>query len=260
MHSHRKATPSHESRGALARLAEEQAALRRVATLVAEAAPHAEIFSAVTNEVATLFRTEMVVVGKFDGDPAALLVVGVGDGTDEPVVGSRWELDEALASTAVYRTGLAARFDHDSTIADADVAAIVERFRPVATVAVPIKVEGRLWGAMIVSTRHAPLPADTEDRLQRFTDLIATALANAEARAEVERLAEEQAALRRVAVLVAQQPSPSDVFTAVTQEVGLLLRADLAALHVFQGGGTGRTMPAGAATAAPLLRSGHGFH
>jgi hypothetical protein len=52
--------------------AEEQAALRRVATLVAQAAPPAEIFSAVSNEVATLFRTEMVVVGRFDGDPADL--------------------------------------------------------------------------------------------------------------------------------------------------------------------------------------------
>ncbi len=252
MHSHRKATPSPESRGALARLAEEQTALRRVATLVAEAAPPAEIFSAVTNEVATLFRTEMVVVGKFDGDPVALVVVGVGDGTNEPVVGSRWKLDDTLASTAVYRTGLAARFDHDSTIADADVAAIVERFRPVATVAVPIKVEGRLWGAMIVSTRHAPLPADTEDRLQRFTDLIATALANAEARAEVERLAEEQAALRRLAVLVAQQPSPSEVFTAVTQAVGLVLGADLAALHVFEGDAMGTTIAGWSGDGGPI--------
>jgi GAF domain-containing protein len=232
--------------------AEEQAALRRVATLVAEAAPPAEIFSAVSNEVATLFRTEMAVVGKFDGDPADLLVVGVGDGTDEPVLGSRWKLDDAMASTAVYRTGLPARFDHDSTIADPDVAAVVERLHPVATVALPIKTEGRLWGAMIVSTRHAPLPTDTEERLQRFTDLVATALANVEARAELERLAEEQAALRRVAVLVAQQPSPSEVFTAVTQAVGLVLGADLAALHVFPGDGTATTI-AGWSGDGPML-------
>ncbi len=176
-----------------------------------------------------------------------------------PSVGSRWKLDDALASTAVYRTGLPARFDHDSTIADPDVAAIVERFRPVATVAVPIKVEGRLWGAMIVSTRDALLPTDTEERLQRFTDLIATALANAEARAEVERLAEEQAALRRVAVLVAQQPSPSEVFTAVTQAVGLLLGADLAALHVFPGDGTATTIAGWSGDGGPTLPIGTRF-
>ena len=174
-----------EARAEVHRLADEQAALRRVATLVAEAAPPAEIFSAVSTEVAALFHTELVVVGKFDGDPVELLVVGVGDGTDEPVLGSRWKLDEALASTAVYRTGLAARFDHDATIADPDVAAIVERLRPVATVAVPIKVESTLWGVMIVSTQSAPLPTDTEDRLQRFTDLIATAIANAEGKREL---------------------------------------------------------------------------
>jgi GAF domain-containing protein len=241
-----------ESREARAMLTEEQAALRRVATLVAQAALPAEIFSTVSNEVATLFRTEMVVVGKFDGDPVALLVVGVGDGTEEPIVGSRWNLDDALASTAVYRTGLPARFDHDSTVSDPGVAGIVERFRPTATVAVPVKVEGRLWGAMIVSTRDAPLPTDTDERLQRFTDLIATALANAEARAEVERLAEEQAALRRLAVLVAQQPSPSEVFTAVTQEVGLRLGADLAALHVFQGDGTGTTIAGWSGDGGPI--------
>jgi signal transduction histidine kinase len=95
---------------------------------------------------------------------------------------------------------------------------------------------------MIISTLSEPLPADTDERLQSFTDLIATALANAEARGEVERLAEEQAALRRVAVLVAQQPSPMEVFTAVTQAVGLLLDADLAVLHVFPGDGTARTI------------------
>src|SRR5262249_19153756 len=66
---------------------------------------------------------------------------------------------------------------------------------------------------------------------------VATAIANAESRKALARLAQEQAALRRVAVLVAQQPSPGEVFTAVTQSVGLLLDADLAVLHVFPGDG-----------------------
>ena len=232
-----------ESREARAQLAEEQAALRRVATLVAEAAPPAEIFSAVSNEVATLFRTELVVVGKFDGDPAELLVVGVGDGTDEPV--------RRIPMEARRRVGVDGGVPHRAPrpIRSRSRRSLTRTslpswsaFAPSATVAVPIKVEGRLWGAMIVSTRDAPLPTDTEERLQRFTDLIATALANAEARAEVERLADEQAALRRVAVLVAQQPSPSEVFTAVTQAVGLLLDADLAVLHVFPGDGTATTI------------------
>src|SRR3954454_11116930 len=239
-----------------AMLTEEQVALRRMATKVAEGGPPAEIFSAASNEVAAIFHTELVVVGRFDGDPAELLVVGVGDGADEPVVGSRWKLDDALASAAVYRTGLPARRDHPGGAADLDVAAIVERIRPVATVAVPIKVEGRRWGAMIISMLGQQLPPDTEERLQSFTDLIATALANAEARGEVERLAEEQAALRRVAVLVAQQPSHSEGFTAVTQAVGLLLRADLAALHVFQSDGTGMTIAGWSGDGGPIPPTG----
>jgi GAF domain-containing protein len=247
-----------ESRRARAVLTEEQVALRRMATMVAAPAPPAEIFSAVSNEVAAIFNTELVVVGKFDGDPAELLVVGVGDGADAPVVGSRWTLDDALASAAVYRTGLPARLDHPGGGADLDVAAILDRIRPVATVAVPIKVDGRLWGAMIISTLSEPLPPDTDERLQSFTDLIATALANAEARGEVERLAEEQAALRRVAVLVAQQPSPSEVFTAVTQAVGLLLDADLAVLHVFPGDGTATTIASWSGD-GPVLRIGTRF-
>src|SRR3954449_1368131 len=241
-----------------AMLTEEQVALRRMATMVAEGGPPAEIFSAASNEVAAIFHTELVVVGKFNGDPAELLVVGVGDGADEPVVGSRWKLDDALASTAVYRTGRPARLDHPAGSADLDVAATLERIRPVATVAVPIKVEGRLWGAMIISTLSEPLPPDTDARLQGFTDLIATPTAHAEARGEVERLAEEQAALRRVAVLVAQQPSPSEVFTAVTQAVGPLLGADLAVLHVFAGDGEATTI-AGWSGDGPILPIGTRF-
>jgi signal transduction histidine kinase len=110
----------------------------------------------------------------------------------------------------------------------------VERIRPVATVAVPIKVEGRLWGAMIISTLSEPLPPDTDERLQSFTDLIATALANAEARGEVERLAEEQAALRRVATMVAQGLPASELFGAVAREVGALLGTDFAGIGRFE--------------------------
>jgi signal transduction histidine kinase len=55
-----------------------------------------------------------------------------------------------------------------------------------SSVGVPISVEGRLWGVLVVSSTHEePLPADTEARLVGFTDLVATALANADARAEL---------------------------------------------------------------------------
>jgi signal transduction histidine kinase len=90
----------------------------------------------------------------------------------------------------------------------------------------PILVQGRLWGAMVVARYEAkPFPADTEQRVSHFTELVAIAIADAEARGEVQRLAEEQAALRRVATLVAEGADPTEVFDAVIVEVAQLVGA-----------------------------------
>src|SRR6202007_2422256 len=94
-----------------------------------------------------------------------------------------------------------------------------------AAVGVPVRVEGRLWGVMIVGSRMEPLPAGIEARLAGFTELAATAIANAQARVELRGFAEEQAALRRVATLVARAAPPEEAFAAVTEEAGRLLGA-----------------------------------
>src|SRR5437763_8299468 len=91
----------------------------------------------------------------------------------------------------------------------------------------PIVVDGGLWGVMVAKTEDPePLPADTESRITAFTELVATAISNTEARGEVARLAEEQAALRRVATLVARQAAPSEGFTKGAEGGGLLLGAE----------------------------------
>src|SRR5262249_56776716 len=96
-----------------------------------------------------------------------------------------------------------------------------------SAVASPVVVEGRLWGAIIAATSQGePLPADMESRIAQFTGLVATAIANAESREAVARLAEEQAALRRVATLVARGVGPEGVFRAVAAEVGTVFGAD----------------------------------
>src|SRR6202008_2946707 len=96
-----------------------------------------------------------------------------------------------------------------------------------AVVGTPILVEGRVWGAMLAATsRDEPLPPFTEFLLGQFTELMAPAIANAEAREEVGRRAHEQAALRRVATLVAEGASPAAVFDAVAAEAEGLLDAD----------------------------------
>ena len=104
-----------------------------------------------------------------------------------------------------------------------------------SSVATPIVVEGRLWGTMIAATSQStPLPADTESRIGEFTELVATAISNAESREALTRLADEQAALRRVATLVAQGASAAAVFDAVAAEMEGLLGADGVTLSRYE--------------------------
>jgi signal transduction histidine kinase len=117
------------------------------------------------------------------------------------------------------------------------MAAFIRELGIQSSVGSPISVEGRLWGALAVhSRRDQPLPVGTESRLVSFTELVATAMANAEARREVERLAQEQMALRRVATLVAEGAKPAAVFDAVAAEMEALLGADQVALNRFEPG------------------------
>jgi signal transduction histidine kinase len=92
-------------------------------------------------------------------------------------------------------------------------------------VACPIIVEGSVWGVVTLNASEE-LPVDTERRLEEFTELVTTAIANAEARVALRTAADEQGALRRVATLVAASAAPSDVFAAVTEEIALVLAAD----------------------------------
>jgi GAF domain-containing protein len=173
-----------ESRQALGRLVNEQAALRRVATLVAHGVPPVEIFSAVSDEVSGLFGSGAAVL-RFEQEGPAIVFVGVSKGLDIPV-GIRWEFQDGMASAEVYRTGRSARVDTmDWSSASGPVAAAARRLGVVSTVVSPIVVQGRLWGAMTVSSTDGLLPVDMEGRLENFTDLVATAIANADSRAEL---------------------------------------------------------------------------
>jgi signal transduction histidine kinase len=174
-----------ESREALGRLAEEQAALRRVATLVAQGVQYAEILSAVVGEVSRLFGADTAAVVRFEHDPPAIIVAGVGKSLEGIPVGTRSELDDGLASTKVYRTGRSGRIDaRDWPSVIGPIHATGRRLGLSSTVASPIIVEGRLWGAMTTSAEE-PLPLDAEERLEKFTELVATAIANVDSRSEL---------------------------------------------------------------------------
>jgi signal transduction histidine kinase len=172
-----------ESRAGIARLADEQAALRRVATLVAEGLPPAELFSAVSEEVAALFGCGAAVL-RYDHDGPAIVFVGAAR-VGIPI-GTRWEFREGMASAEVYETRRSARVDSmDWTAASDPVATAARRIGVASTVVSPIVVEGHLWGALSISSQVELLRSDSEERLEKFTELVATAIANAEYRAEL---------------------------------------------------------------------------
>ena len=210
----------------LRQLAEEQAALRRVATLVAGAAAPEEVLAAVASEVGTLLAVDYTALMRSDPEDM-ITVVGTWTGTGAAApspVGSRFQLGGRNMSTLVLRTGRPVRLDAYDDVSGTIGAtgARVWGFR--SSVGAPISVDGRPWGLILVAyTREEPLPADTEARLAGFTELVATAIANSQARVELRGFAEEQAALRRVATLVARGAAPEEVFTAVLEEVGRLL-------------------------------------
>src|SRR5262249_8632833 len=93
-----------------------------------------------------------------------------------------------------------------------------------STVGTPIIVEGQVWGVLAVHSRGT-LPQGSESRIEQFSNLVATAIGNAEARGEVARLANEQAALRRIATLVAGGVEPELLFSAVTEETAAIFQA-----------------------------------
>jgi len=211
-------------------LGREQAALRRVATLVARAVPAEELFAAVTEEVVRLLDVDHAHLGRFESDSKVTILADSSSAGHPFPVGGRWNLGGESLSARVAQTGRPARIDSYPDASGPLAVASAERgFR--SGVGAPIAVEGHLWGVMVVgSTSERPLPADAEARLAAFTELIATAIANAESRSRVTRLAEEQAALRRVATLVARGAAAREVFDAVASEAKRVLEFDTATL------------------------------
>jgi GAF domain-containing protein len=233
-----------ESRAGLARLAEEQAALRRVATLVADGAAPEEVFAAVTEEVGRLLPVQYAGMGRYDPDGTMTHVADFGRTVDDFPIGRRSSLGGRNVATLVFETGRSARID---AFADASgpigLTAREEGQGP--SVGTPIVVEGRIWGVMAAgSSVGRALPRDTEARLAQFTELVATAIANAESHAGLTMLAEEQAALRRVATLVARGVPQSELFATVAEEVGQLLCAEYAGLRRYEPDGKTTTIVA----------------
>jgi signal transduction histidine kinase len=215
-----------QARMALSGFAKEQAALRRVATLVARGAPPEEVFIAVAEEAGQLLSADFTGIGRYGPVGASTSVGGWARDGHYPHIGTRVGLGGRNPLTMVFQTGQSARIDQMEA-ASGELVDYARMHGVGSVVGVPISVESRLWGAMIAASgSREPLPPTTEERLAGFTQLAAIAIADAQARSQLRGFADEQAALRRVATLVARGAPPEEVFTAVTVEAGQLVPAD----------------------------------
>ena len=115
-----------------------------------------------------------------------MVVVGASEGIRGVSIGTRWPLEDFLAATEIHRTGRPTRKErNDFEAATGHVGDTLRQINAVSNVSAPIVVEGDVWGVMAVSDMHKQLPRDAEERLQKFTELVGTAIANAESRAEI---------------------------------------------------------------------------
>jgi integral membrane sensor domain MASE1/GAF domain-containing protein len=177
-------------------LADEQAALRRVATLVAGGAPPSRVFEQVTEEVARLLGMPGASLLRYDGARTATVVGGWSEeGRLSLPVSSTFDLDGDTVVAKVLRSGRPQRVEHYGDTRGT-LAETLRRSGYHAAVAAPVSVGGQLWGALAAGTRSdEPLPEGLEQRLCDFADLVAQRLANADA---LEQLAASRARIVEV--------------------------------------------------------------
>jgi signal transduction histidine kinase len=158
------------SRDELRLLADEQSALRRVATLVARGVSAAQLFDAVTCEMRELLGADSAQLVRYESDATATVVAVDGEPPEE----------------MFPETGIELAGERSASGGPPEPAAVLPRVAESSVVKAPIVVEGRIWGAVLAAWRHQrSVPAEAEARVAKFTELVATAVANATSRAEL---------------------------------------------------------------------------
>ncbi|MEU7875196.1 GAF domain-containing sensor histidine kinase [Dactylosporangium sp. NPDC049140] len=169
----------------LVRFGKAQAALRRIATCVARGAAPAEVLDAVATELGWLIRTDGAHIVRYEHDGTATVVAAWGASSIGMPVGARFSLEGRSVSAQVFRTGRTARMDGYADV-PGPLAAHLRQHAVRSAAGAPIVVDGRLWGAVIATvTQGPPLALDSEVQLADYTDLIATAIANTQTRADL---------------------------------------------------------------------------
>ena len=176
------------SRDALLRVADEQRALRRVATLVARGDSPAEVFDAVAAEVGHVLAADHTSIIRFESDDTARAVGYWNDSRVPevmPPLGGHWPIETGSVTETLRATGRPTRMKHDEC-----ATSVIGRWAYATgincAVGCPVTVEGRIWGGMIIHWLDDDPPKGvTEARMQEFVELVGTAIANAQSRSEL---------------------------------------------------------------------------
>jgi signal transduction histidine kinase len=167
-----------------ARLAQEQGALRRIASLVARGVPPKGVFADIADGVGRLLGAEIVLFARRDPDGLITVLADWGAVDTDVPVGSRWPLAEPLATTSTTRTDWTA-WTADSGAALGPFGEAARTMGVQSSIVSPIVIEGRPWGFIFVATRTTALPGNAAEQMADFSELIATAIRNAENQAEL---------------------------------------------------------------------------
>jgi signal transduction histidine kinase len=177
--------PSDGDPARLEALLAEQAALRRVATLVANETPAATLFDSVCQELGGVMDVKSTDMIRYDEHDAVVVGAWAASGAPSFPVGERIPVDGETVTAKLLRTGRTQRVD-DYAEVDGELAARLRGFGILSVIGAPIMVAGELWGAiMATSERPHSFPPDTEHRIGNFAELVTAALANVDAREQL---------------------------------------------------------------------------
>jgi PAS domain S-box-containing protein len=182
----RDVTGTKDAEAELRTLLTAQSALRRVATIVAGERGHGETFELVTEEVARLLGARSASIVRFGADERGLVIGGWNEpGAARLPTGSSVELERDTAAGGVFRTGTAVRIDGFNRATTPVGRQLYELgFR--SALGAPIRVGGKLWGALVTSRdSDEPWPDGAERELCDIGELVAQAVANADAREQL---------------------------------------------------------------------------
>ncbi len=166
-------------------LAAREGALRRIAMLVAGGAASPEVFAAIAAEVAQVLDMALVVIWRNEPDRRSTVAGAWGDRPHPFQAGTTWPVEERTAAALLPEIGRPSRIDDFGEIGGMIPDAIAETGIR-SGIGAAIVVDGEVWGVMGAGVAESePLRDHSEDRLGEFTELVAMAISNTEARTDL---------------------------------------------------------------------------